>query len=354
MKKIMELVESSRKVILDCMLSNGALVAANSDKRDYPKEAKYYRYVWPRDAMFTCIAARILGLNIHEKFFNWCTKAEGWDKTGLFYEKYHPNGRKAAFHFQPDQTGSVLIAVYDHCTANEADPVRYRKLILGCADGLCRAWDQDHFRIVSQDLWEERLCFPDLKGNFSYSAAMCARGLECADMMIPNSRWKKASEEMRKCVVGSSGEHFFRSFGRIDDRRVDASLLGLVWPAGVVGVFEKRMRNTVKLIEERIVKDHGVYRYEGDDYDGWMYKGDVQRKKGAGYWPLLNFWMCIYHLKAGNSRRAKKYYDKVLLNMKGKKYIPEQIFGNDIQVSVSPLCWSHSMFVIASWMLGYV
>ena len=28
-------------------------------------------------------------------------------------------------------------------------------------------------------------------------------------------------------------------------------------------------------------------------------------------------------------------------------YIPEQIFDNDIQVSVSPLAWSHVMFLIA-------
>ncbi len=35
-------------------------------------------------------------------------------------------------------------------------------------------------------------------------------------------------------------------------------------------------------------------------------------------------------------------------------YIPEQIFENDIQVSVSPLLWSHSMFVIASEELNFL
>jgi GH15 family glucan-1,4-alpha-glucosidase len=42
----------------------------------------------------------------------------------------------------------------------------------------------------------------------------------------------------------------------------------------------------------------------------------------------------------------------VLGDMKGRKHIPEQFFANRIQVSVSPLCWSHSMFVIASRKLG--
>ena len=38
----------------------------------------------------------------------------------------------------------------------------------------------------------------------------------------------------------------------------------------------------------------------------------------------------------------------------GNLFIPEQIFDNDYQVSVSPLAWSHAMFVIANHKLGYL
>lgn len=114
------------------------------------------------------------------------------------------------------------------------------------------------------------------------------------------------------------------------------------------------MRKTIELIEKKIVRNFGVYRYENDEYDGWMYQKNMHRKKGAGYWPLLNFWMALYYLEADNKTKAMKYYNKVILDMKGKKYIPEQIFNNNIQVSVSPLCWSHSMFVIVSKNLGYI
>jgi len=69
--KVKKLIKTSEKVILDCCLDNGAIVAANSTKPYYPKEAKNYFYVWPRDASFTCIAADILGItNIQEKFFD--------------------------------------------------------------------------------------------------------------------------------------------------------------------------------------------------------------------------------------------------------------------------------------------
>ena len=336
-----QLMKSSKKVIKDCALPNGAIVAANSSKSYFPKEAKNYRFVWPRDSLYTLKAASILDLDIHKKFFKWCMKAEGWNRTGLFYEKYHVNGKKALKHFQPDQTGSVLIAVYDYCKGEG-----FEKLVRKSADGLCKVWLKDHFTIVTQDLWEERLCFPDLKDDFVYSLAICSKGLECANEMFPNKKWARVAKEMKYKLLKSRG-HFHRTIGKLSDKRVDASLLGLVWPSGIVSAKDKRMKKTVKLIESNLVKNGGVHRYEGDEYDGWMYKEDTHRKKGAGYWPLLNFWMSLYYLEAGNRKKALVYYNKVLKDVKGN-YIPEQVFSNNVQVSVSPLCWSHAMFVIVS------
>lgn len=353
-KKIIELLNTSNEVIKDCSLPNGAIVAANSTKKYFPKEAKYYKFIWPRDAMYICIAAKILGLKIQEKFFTWCMKAEGWKKTGLFYKKYYINGRKALHHFQPDQTGSVLIAVYDYYKDNKNECKKFEELITKSANGLCGVWGKDHFNLVAQDLWEERLCFPDLKDTFTYSLAMCAKGLECANKLIPNKIWEKTSNEMKRVLLKNFNNYFYRSFGKINDERIDASLLGLVWPSELISVNDNRMKKTVKLIENKIVKNWGVCRYENDEYDSWMYKRRIHRNKGAGYWPLLNFWMVIYYLKNGNKNKALKFYNKVLKDMKNKKYIPEQFFNNKIQVSVSPLCWSHAMFVIASKRLGYI
>ena len=353
-KQIRELVKNSKKVICDCSLPNGAIIAANSTKPDFPKEAKYYKFVWPRDAMYTCFAANILGLKIHEKFFKWCMKAEGWEKSGLFYEKYYINGKKALHHFQPDQTGSVLIAIYDYYENKIEECWKFEELITKTANSLCRVWDKDHFKLVSQDLWEERLCFPDLRDNFTYSLAICAKGLECANNLIPKKTWENTSKEMGKVLQKNFKNNFYRAFGKIDDQRVDGSLLGLVWPSELISTKDERMMKTVETIEEKIVEDFGVYRYENDEYDGWMYKKRMQREKGAGYWPLLNFWMVIYYQRDGNRGKALKYYNKVLKDMKNKKCIPEQFFNNKIQVSVSPLCWSHSMFVIASKMLGRI
>ena len=351
--KIEKLLDTSRQVINDCCLENGAIVAANSAMPYYPKEAKNYFYVWPRDASYICLAAGEIGLkDIQENFFNWLlNRAEGWRESGLFYEKYYPNGIQALNRFQPDQTSSVLLAVYNFTKKDKAKIDKYKKLMVESADGICMAWKKSHFDLITNDLWEGRLTFPDLKENFSYSLAACVKGLQCANKLFPNKNYVKIAAQMREALIKAASKrgYFYRSFGKLDDERIDASMLGLIWPFGIVSPKNKLAASTIKIIENKLVKDYGVYRHENDDYDGWMFEKKL-RNKGAGYWPLLNFWMSIVLNKMGRKKEALKYYNKIIDST--KKFIPEQVFDNNIQKSVSPLCWSHAMFILASRELG--
>lgn len=351
--KIRKLIESSKKVIQDCALENGAIVAANSSKKYFPKEAKYYGFVWPRDAAFSCIAADILGIkHVPEAFFDWClTRAEGFRETGVFYQNYFVNGPKASGRFQPDQTGSVLWAVWHHFKEDLNKALQYKELLNLAAEGLCKRWNLDHFSEVTNDLWEERFTFPDLKDNFTYSLAACIKGLECAYSIVPNEKWIKVANSMRQRLEKHCEGYFFRSYGEICDKRIDASLLGLVYPFEIVKPEDERMVATVKEIEKKLVVNGGVHRYEHDEYDGWTVEM-MDRRKGSGAWPLLNFWLSIYYARKGDRRKALRSYNWVVDRV--DEYIPEQIFENNFQVSVCPLCWSHAMFVIASKELGYL
>jgi glucoamylase len=357
--KIKNMIKISRKVIEDSVLDNGAIVAANATKEYYPSAAKNYFYVWPRDASYTCVAADLVGIeNIQEKFFNWClNRAEGFKETGLFYEKYYVNGLKALGRFQPDQTGTVLYAVWHHCSLGNSEIVsKFEDLIIKSANGLCDKWNGDCFDLISNDLWEERLSFPDLEENFTYSLAACIKGLECANSMIPNDGWTRVSRQMKERLEKhfvhdySKKGYFVRSFGKLIDEKIDASMLGLVYPFEVYKADEPRIISTVGEIEKRLITDGGVHRYEFDEYDGWMHEG-MHRKKGAGAWPLLNFWLSIYYSLKDDKDRAKMHYEWVLNRV--NDHIPEQIFNNRIQTSICPLVWSHAMFIIASKMLGY-
>jgi GH15 family glucan-1,4-alpha-glucosidase len=353
-KKIRQLIQSSQKIIFDCALENGAIVAANSTKKYYPKEAKNYFYVWPRDAAFTCLAADIIGIsNIQENFFNWLEeRAEGWQETGLFYEKYYPNGAKALLKFQPDQTGIIIYVVCRYLQKNKNQIKKFKKLIMHSADGICNVWNKDHFNIVTNDLWEERLTFPDIKDNFSYSLAACIQGLIHANKLFPDKKYEKTAEQMKTILLKSVKKdgYFYRSFGILNDKRIDASSLGIIWPFEIVKPSSKLVQQTIKTIENKLAKNFEVKRYENDEYDGWMYENS-HRMKGAGYWSLLNFWMAIVLSKMNQKKKALKYYNHVLDSL-DNNFIPEQIFNNKMQKSISPLCWSHTMFILATEELG--
>lgn len=353
--KIENMISVSKEVIRDSLLDNGAIVAANATKDYYPPAAQNYFYVWPRDASYTCIAADIVGIeDIQEKFFNWCLKrAEGFKETGLFYKKYYVNGLKALGGFQPDQTGTLLYAIWHHYNYNNIEiDLKFEDLIIKSANGLCDIWEKDHFNMITNDIWEERLTFPDLKDNFTYSLAACISGLECANSMIANERWLMVTEQMRIQLENHfAGNYFVRSHGKLTDKGIDASMLGLVYPFKIYKADDLKIISTLNEIEKRLIINGGVHRYEMDEYDGWMHEM-IHRKKGSGAWPVLNFWLSICYSIKGEKSHAEKYYEWVLDRV--NKYIPEQIFENKIQISICPLVWSHTMFVIASKYLEYL
>jgi len=364
------LLETTKRIFKDASVENGAIVAANTDKKYYPRDASPYRYVWVRDASYISVAADIMGIGIQEDFFQWCLeRAEGFDRDGVFYQTYHTNGAKAGGQFQPDQTGTLLWAVWHHYTHQRRteDAIEFKDLIEKAADGICKRWDRNHFIVPTYDLWEERCTFPDLEDNHTYSLAACARGLRCANAMMielknesKNKIWLRRAKEMEETIKNLSFKkkalpkkyykgYFLRTFGKINDYNVDASVLGLVYPFAVCSANDPRMVNTVNAMENKIVENGGVHRYEKDVYDGWTQDGEL-RRKGAGAWPLLNFWMAIYYEMRGEKEKARGYHEWVL-NRLDRPYIPEQVFDNELQKSVCPLVWAHAMFVITQTVL---
>jgi len=354
-----DLINATKRILKDASVENGAIVAANTDRKYYPRDVSPYRYVWVRDASFVCVAADILDIKIQTNFFQWCLeRAEGFDRDGVFYQRYHTNGAKAGGQFQPDQTGTLLWAIWHHYSYQQGteDAIEFKELIVKAADGICKFWHRNHFAVQTYDLWEERCTFPDLEDNHIYSLAACVRGLRCADAMVEiknrsgNKKWLKCAKEMEEMIIkgyDTKRGYFLRTFGKISDYTVDASMLGLVYPFEVCNTDEQRMVNTVHAIERKIVEYGGVQRYEKDFYDGWTREGTL-RRKGAGAWPLLNFWMSIYYAIRGEKEKAKRYHEWVLNHLESP-YIPEQIFGNTLQKSVCPLVWAHAMFAISNY-----
>jgi glucoamylase len=393
-QNIKKLIQISRNVIQDSSLENGAIVAADSDKSIYPSAAQDYRYVWVRDASYICMSADLLGLRqIPERFFNWClNRAEDFKNTGLFYNAYSVNGtitgtlihpaslklpRKVrnryiyithhGTQFQPDQNGSLLIAIGHHIKHFAVDDIsKFKKLVEKTASGISNSWKYKRFTLPYFDLWEERCVFPAQKRYHTYSLAICIAGLRTAIELLGKRRnWLQTEKEMSSVfcdIYLHSANLIPRTYTkdklakhreiRKDDFQPDASLLGLVYPSGILDPFDRKIKRTVdEIIEKNTIYNGGLLRYPGDIYCGGVRKGYVTLT-GAGAWPLLNFWMSIFYCLRNDRKNAEKYFSWPLARI--NKYIPEQIFRNKTKPSVCPLVWSHSMFIIAAKFLGYI
>lgn len=356
-EKIQKILQRSKEVILDSALENGAIIAANTDKHYYPREAKNYHYVWPRDAAYICVAAQEMGVvDIQEPFFEWLLeRPEDFKKEGLLFANYSTNGRKEVHQFQPDQAGAMLWAIHEFYKDSVSEGVKKQEMLIRrMADGLVNNWREKFFFHNATDLWEEgkRKTSTQMENNHTYSLAACVCGLRCAHNMLNDIFYKKTAQEMDEKIqeaYNKKKKFFVRTHGKIDDYNMDASLLGLAYPFNVIEADDERMVNTVKHMENTIVINGGVHRYQFDYYDG---EGTAQ--EGAGGWPLLNAWMSIYWSLKGNKTKAGQYYDWIVDRAEQFDfYLPEQIF-DDFRVGIYPLAWSHAMFVLAGKHLGYL
>jgi len=343
-KRKEELVtQRSIEVLKDCCRPNGAIIAVNAEHDVCPKDVQSYHYVWPRDAGYICLALSSIGeYKTQLKFFDWLLhRAEGLDK-GLIFQNYYPNGRKRWTNFQPDQSGIILIAIAALLKKGYKNKSTI-KLATKLSDKIADLWDKDHFKYVSQDLWEERFCYPELEQCFPYSSAVVAKGLEDAGALIGKDFSKKVKEMKRlaRSAYDKKSKLILNRTGTNQDNRTDASSLGLIWP-GKINIAS----DFIYMVESRLKKPLGILRYEHDDYDGFRHDASDARR-GAGAWPLLGFWLSIGFKLCGNSKKARKYYDLALASADEKGYLPEQVFNNNTQSSVKPLAWAHAMQIIA-------
>jgi len=178
---------------------------------------------------------------------------------------------------------------------------------------------------------------PDAKGNVGYSGKglLGRRQSDSKDLQYRRRQGRKRRYADRCIAAGT-----------------DASLLGLVYPSGVLKASDENVKKTVKaIINNNTTKDGGLLRYPGDKYCGGVRAGWVTLT-GAGSWPLLSFWMSIYFSLLGDAEKANEFFDSPLGNL--GEHIPEQIFADNVRQSITPLLWSHAMFVIAAKLLGHI
>lgn len=354
-KKIKKIYE--RSILLFPLLYNyetgGISAAAEVDEEN--TKCGRYSYCWPRDAAFITKAMCKLGMDKEvEKFFkNFCLNTQS--KNGMWEQRFYTDGKLApSWGYQIDETASVIYGVYDYYTYKK-DAKFLKDNLKMCEKGVSflKKYIEDILNEnkmqPSYDIWEEceNIHNYSLSAIFSAFEAMIKIN-EKVKPFYENNRLKleqitKNNEELKTYLVNIKKyilNHFYdkdkKCFVRNEtDKKMDISLLGLVYPYHIFLPKEKKIENTVERINMTLRTYTGGYlRYEGDNYIG------------GNPWIISNLWLAEYYLEAGIKNKARECFDFVVKSGNEHGFLPEQVDNNTMDAAwVIGLGWSHAMFI---------
>jgi GH15 family glucan-1,4-alpha-glucosidase len=345
----------SVEILLAGQAASGAFIAA--------PDFATYRYSWLRDGAY---CARALDLVGHHdaagRFHHWVEQTllrhrvpaeavitrllagEVPPMEQMLPTRYSLDGRlevadedEAWPNYQLDGYGAWLRELECHHALTGVTDFDSEAVDLA-ARYLSAAWQTDCY-----DCWEE---IGD--GQHAATLGAVAAGLRSAGNLLGRAdyleRAQEVSESLRRRFARSG--HFRKG---LTDDRVDASLLWLALPLGVVELEDPIMKRTVEVIRQELHgTTGGIYRYCGDTYFG------------GGEWILLTCWLGWYDAVTGNDSESQKSRDWVIAQANHDFELPEQTtIGAQDSTMVepwvrrwgsvaTPLLWSHAMYLILS------
>ena len=343
------LFQQSIDIILKYQTPNGA----------YPASPNYptYHYCWYRDGAFIAYAMDLAGEHgSARRFHEWAAKTVlinqeviervverlDWDtKPGpqdVLHTRYRLDGspgRDDWPNFQLDGFGTWLWSLGEHQRLAGVSLSRD----IHIAASLAAQYVSHLWRVPCFDCWEE---FPDK--IHTYTLAALYGGLR-ATAELNAGDYNATTRDIRAYVLDrcKKSGRFVKYSGSTS---VDASLLGLAVPYGIVAVDDSVMRATVKKIDTELRKGGGVHRYARDTY------------YGGGEWVLLTAWLGWYYKLAGELDKAIEALVWVESQADESGHLPEQVPVNLNDRSyyepwrqrwgdiASPLLWSHAKHVI--------
>jgi GH15 family glucan-1,4-alpha-glucosidase len=327
----------------------------------------HYGYSWLRDGTFTAFAMDLSGESESAgQFYHWVNRVlqdkrssvnelirkhnEGvWIERNEFLNtRYHLDGREDHSdwgNFQLDGYGAWIWGLCEHIrlTGNRSLLDEYRTSIELAVDYLCTFW-----LFPSYDCWEE---YPD----FVHPATLACLygGLHALGELESRQPLLDKAEEIRRFIL----EHtvlegrFVKSVQFVDGHwqhvlpGVDASLLWLSLPFGVVEPSHPLMQTTLLAVEKEL-KHKGIQRYAADTY------------YGGGEWLLLTAWYGWMKGELGDAAEARRCLDWIISKADGLGRLPEQVpdslrnpaayedWTGRLGKPALPLLWSHAMLLV--------
>jgi GH15 family glucan-1,4-alpha-glucosidase len=350
-----KLYRRSIEIILDNQDEQGGYLASPN----FPT----YHYCWFRDGAFTAYAMDLVGESGSAARFHTWASSQINERAGLveraiqkikageplagsdyLHTRYTLDGREETPedeiwpNFQLDGFGTWLWSLEQHKHFN-ADPLPSSWMAAGslAARYLEALWSQPCY-----DCWEE---FPD-KVHPSTLAAIFG-GLQAFFRLVGEGHPATLDAIHSRIMSDYTHEGHIVKFS--GSPGVDANLLSLSIPYGIVKPDDPLMQGTVAAIEYTLQKGGGLHRYTADTY------------YGGGEWVLLTAWLGWYFACLGGDQshaKSLQALEWVRAQASPEGYLPEQIPAtlNDPTFYepwlkkwgpvANPLLWSHAKYII--------
>lgn len=341
--------EADVRLLLEHQHPGGAYVAS-PDFSQYP-------YGWVRDGAFVAHALDAVGERASAaRFHAWMADAvlglerdvraqlaahaagRPVDHARMLPARYRLDGGVEAGDwpdFQVDGYGQWLWSLGAHHVGGPLPAGRLRDAAALVAAYLSAFWDEPCY-----DAWEEGRTQQHTSTLASAVAGLRAavRLLGAEHAVVAETAWAGVRS---RCVADGS---FVKGFGRRD---VDASLVWLATPFGLVGDDDPVFRRSLTRIETELLVDGGLLRYRADTF------------YGGGAWTLLTAGLAWHHARAGRTERARALLAWVDAQRRDDGGLPEQVpvattdpwflawWTRRWGPSAAPLLWSHAMVVLA-------
>lgn len=246
-------------------------------------------------------------------------------------------GRDDWTEFQLDGYGAWLWGAAQFCAGRPALWSELRPAVALTVRYLAALW-----RAPNYDCWEEhREQIHTATLAAIYGGLTAVREIDTA--IVTDGLPEQIRAYIFENCVSPDG-HFMKFIGNSE---VDASLLWVAVPYGVVDVNDARFQATLAKIERDIVRPGGgVYRYKADTYFG------------GGEWLLLTAWLGWVYAELGRISDARRMKAWVEAQVLPGGEMPEQVDANTLDStflqpwidrwgeSACPLLWSHAMWLI--------
>ncbi|HEX8948848.1 MAG TPA: glycoside hydrolase family 15 protein [Dissulfurispiraceae bacterium] len=346
------LLDRSIEVILGNQSPTGAYIASPN--------FSHYRYCWFRDGSFAAYAMDLAGEHgSAARFHHWAAgvingrrdlvaraveKARsgeplGGDYLHARYDLDGKEGREEWANFQLDGLGTWLWALAEHQRMHRARfPASWAHAASLTADYLIALWHHPCY-----DCWEE---FPGKV--HPYTLAAIYGGVSAHETIC--RKHETALAELRDFLLSDAVNegHIVKFVG---SRDVDASLIGLAVPCGIVEPGNPLMAATIRRIESSLLRGGGVHRYAADSY------------YGGGAWLPLTAWLGWYYRETGQYEKAAEAKQWVGSQADAQGQLPEQV-PTDLNYPdeygpwrdkwgeiARPLLWSHANYIVLSLLL---